>query len=102
MLRYCDFDLQLGLAEVADHPLAVNAQELSNLDAVGLAKQMKIRWIDICVRKFLGFFDLVLDLSLLLLADRHKVLGHVAHVHHAGGVLEHVVPDGRLIDYRND
>ena len=39
MLRYCDFDLQLGLAEVADHPLTVNAQELSNLDAVGLAKQ---------------------------------------------------------------
>ena len=39
MLRYCDFDLQLGLAEVADHPLAVNAQELGNLDAVGLARK---------------------------------------------------------------
>ena len=63
---------------------------------------MKIRGKDICVRKFLGFFDLVLDLSLLLLADRHKVLGHVAHVHHAGGVLEHIVPDGRFIDYRSD
>ena len=50
----------------------------------------------------MGFSDLVLDLSLLLLADRHEVLGHVAHVHHAGGVLEHVVPDGRVIDYRSD
>merc|ERR1719394_116686 len=69
LLHPLSSDLQLGLAEVADHPLAVNAQELSNLDAVGL----------------------VLDLSLLLLADRHKVLGHVAHVHHASGVLEHVV-----------
>ena len=54
------------------------------------------------MRKFLGFSDLVLDLSLLLLADRHKVLGHVAHVHHASGVLEHVVSDGRFIDYRSD
>ena len=54
------------------------------------------------MRKFLGFFDLVLDLSLLLLADGHKVLGHVAHVHHAGGVLEHVVSDGRFKDYRSD
>ena len=52
-------DLQLGLAEVGDHPLAVDAEELSNLLAVG------------------G----VLDLGLLLLADRDKVLGHVAHVH---------------------
>ena len=29
---------------------------------------------------------LILDLSLLLLAHRHKVLGHVAHVHHARSV----------------
>merc|ERR1719295_395249 len=62
-------DLQLGLAEVGDHPLAVDAQELGNLLAVG------------------G----VLDLGLLLLADWHKVLGHVAHVHHASGVAEHIV-----------
>ena len=33
----------------------------------------------------------ILDLSLLLLAHWHKVLGHVAHVHHAGSVLEHVI-----------
>merc|ERR1719356_1970859 len=62
-------DLQLGLAEVGDHPLAVDAKELSNLLSVG------------------G----VLDLGLLLLAHWHKVLGHVAHVHHASGVLEHIV-----------
>merc|ERR550539_1077955 len=62
-------DLQLGLTEVSDHPLAVNAEKLSNL---------------------LGG-HIVLDLSLLLLAHGHEVLGHVAHVHHAGGVLVHVV-----------
>merc|ERR1719356_426666 len=62
-------DLQLGLAEVGDHPLAVDAEELGNLLAVG------------------G----VLDLGLLLLANRHKVLGHVAHVHHASSVAEHIV-----------
>ena len=61
-------DLQLGLAEVGDHPLAVDAEELGNLLAIG------------------G----VLDLGLLLLADRDKVLGHVAHVHHASSVLEHL------------
>merc|ERR1712012_696277 len=62
-------DLQLGLAEVGDHPLAVNTQELSNLLRVGV----------------------VLDLSLLLLTHGDKVPGHVAHVHHGSGTLEHVV-----------
>merc|ERR1719189_2917254 len=62
-------DLQLGLAEVGDHPLTVNAEELGNFLAIG------------------G----ILDLSLLFLADGNKVLGHVAHVHHAGSVLEHIV-----------
>merc|ERR1719431_877492 len=62
-------DLQLGLAEVGDHPLAVNAGQGSDL--LGIA--------------------LVLDLSLLLLTDGDKVLGHVAHVHHGGSVLVHVV-----------
>ena len=62
-------DLQLGLAEVGDHPLAVDAEELGDLLAVG------------------G----VLDLGLLLLADRHEVLGHVTHVHHASSVAEHIV-----------
>ena len=33
----------------------------------------------------------LLDLSLLLFADWDKVLGHVAHVHHARSVLEHIV-----------
>ena len=60
--------LQLGLAEVGDHPLHVNSKEGGNL--LGIA--------------------LVLDLGLLLLADRDKVLGHVAHVHHTGSVLEHL------------
>merc|ERR1719330_1761148 len=62
-------DLQLGLAEVGDHPLAVNAGQGSDL--LGIA--------------------LVLDLSLLLFTDGDKVLGHVAHVHHGGSVLVHVV-----------
>ena len=62
-------DLQLGLAEVGDHPFLVDGQQVGNLLSVGL----------------------VLDLGLLLLADWDKVLGHVAHVHHAGGVLEHIV-----------
>merc|ERR1711884_355005 len=62
-------DLQLGLAEVGDHPLAVDTSKLRNLLGVGL----------------------VLDLSLLLLAHGDKVLGHVAHVHHAGGVPVHIV-----------
>merc|ERR1712045_976605 len=62
-------DLQLGLAEVGDHPLAVNTEKLGNLLGVGV----------------------ILDLSLLLLTHRDKVLGHVTHVHHAGGVLEHIV-----------
>merc|ERR1719412_759281 len=62
-------DLQLGLAEVGDHPLAVDTSQGSNLDSVGI----------------------VLDLGLLLLAHGHEVLGHVAHVHHAGGVLVHIV-----------
>ena len=62
-------DLQLGLAEVGDHPFLVDGQQVGNLLSVGL----------------------VLDLGLLLLANWDKVLGHVAHVHHAGGVLENVV-----------
>ena len=28
---------------------------------------------------------------MFILANWNKVLGHVAHVHHAGGVLEHIV-----------
>merc|ERR1712045_366639 len=62
-------DLQLGLAEVGDHPLAVNTGQGSDLLGIGL----------------------ILDLSLLLLTDGDKVLGHVAHVHHGGGVLVHIV-----------
>merc|ERR1719270_1859972 len=62
-------DLQLGFAEVVDHPFGVDAKQGGHLDAVGL----------------------VLDLSLLLFADRDEVLGHVAHVHHASSVLEHIV-----------
>ena len=61
-------DLQLGLAEVGDHPLAVNGEEGGDLLGDGV----------------------VLDLGLLLLAHGHEVLGHVAHVHHAGSVLEHL------------
>ena len=34
---------------------------------------------------------LVLDLCLLLFPHRNKILGHVAHVHHASSVLEHLV-----------
>ena len=59
-------DLQLGLAEVGDHPLTIDAKELGNL---------------------LGIFG-GLDLSLLFLADGNEVLGHVAHVHHASSVTE--------------
>ena len=55
LLHLLSSDLQLGLAEVGDHPLTINAEELGNL------------------------------------ADGNKVLGHVAHVHHAGSVLEHIV-----------
>merc|ERR1711971_362230 len=62
-------DLQLGLAEVGDHPLAVNTGQGSDLLGIGL----------------------ILDLSLLLVTDGDKVLGHVAHVHHGGGVLVHIV-----------
>merc|ERR1712012_791929 len=62
-------DLQLGLAEVGDHPLAVDTKELGNLLSIGV----------------------VLDLSLLLLTNRDKVLGHVAHVHHASSVLVHII-----------
>ena len=47
----------------------LNAKKLSNFDAVGF----------------------VLDLGLLLLANGDKVLGHVAHVHHAGSVLKNIV-----------
>merc|ERR1711934_647189 len=69
LLHPLSSDLQLGLAEVGDHPLTIDAEELGNLLAIG------------------G----VLDLSLLFLADGNEVLGHVAHVHHASGVLEHFV-----------
>merc|ERR1712073_240449 len=62
-------NLQLGFAEVGDHPLGVNAGQGGDLVGVGV----------------------VLDLSLLLLAHGDKVLGHVAHVHQAGGVLVHIV-----------
>merc|ERR1719412_306673 len=62
-------NLQLGLAEVGDHPLGINAGQLGDLVGVGV----------------------VLDLGLLFLAHGDKVLGHVAHVHHAGGVLVHIV-----------
>merc|ERR1712079_194806 len=62
-------DLQLGLAEVGDHPLRVNAKESGNLLSIGI----------------------VLDLGLLLLANGAKVLGRVAHVHHAGSVPVHIV-----------
>merc|ERR1719210_1913819 len=62
-------DLQLGLAEVGQHPLGVNTKKFGNLLGVGV----------------------ILDLSLLLLAHWDKVLGHVAHVHHAGSVPVHIV-----------
>merc|ERR1712073_87014 len=62
-------DLQLGLAEVGQHPLGVNTKKLGDLLGVGV----------------------ILDLGLLLLAHGDKVLGHVAHVHHAGGVPVHIV-----------
>merc|ERR1719412_3519806 len=69
LLHPLSTDLQLGLAEVGDHPLAVDTEQLSDLLGVGI----------------------ILDLGLLLLAHGDKVLGHITHVHHAGGVLEHVV-----------
>merc|ERR1712233_247259 len=59
LLHPLSSDLQLGLAEVGDHPLAIDAEELGNLLAVG------------------G----VLDLSLLFLAD-----GHFAVIHYAATV----------------
>merc|ERR1719412_3551849 len=62
-------DLQLGLAEVGQHPLGVNTKKFGDLLGVGV----------------------ILDLSLLLLAHWDKVLGHVAHVHHAGSVPVHIV-----------
>merc|ERR1719385_253679 len=62
-------DLQLGLAEVGDHPLTVNASKSGNL---------------------LGI-NIILDFSLLFLANWDKVLGHVTHVHHASSVLEHII-----------
>ena len=69
-----------NLPEIIDHPLTVDTSQLSDLHRVAV----------------------ILHLGLLLLTHGDKVLGHVAHVHHAGGVLEHVVPDGRVIDYRSD
>ena len=62
-------DLQLGLAEVGDHPLTIDAKELGNLLSVSR----------------------VLDLGLFFLANGNKVLAHVTHVHHASSVLEHLV-----------
>ena len=52
-------NLQLGFAEVGDHPLGVNSTNISNDPSI-------------CF---------ILDLSLLLLAYWDKVLGQVAHVH---------------------
>ena len=54
-------------AEIVDHPVAVNAQQVG--DVIGM----------------LGVLGL--DVSLGLLADTNKGLGHLPHVHHAGGVL---------------
>merc|ERR1719186_1944881 len=62
-------DLQLRLAEIGDHPFAVNASKIGNLLTIGF----------------------ILDVSLLFFAHGNKVLGHVAHVHHAGSVLVHIV-----------
>ena len=54
--------VQLGMG-------TINSEQLRNLVRVGF----------------------IFDFGLLLLANRHKVLGHVAHVHHAGGVLKHII-----------
>ena len=58
-----------------------------NLDEMccGVTKRM------LCQRLYLFGVAFVFDLGLLLLANWHKILGHVAHVHHAGSVLEHIV-----------
>merc|ERR1711963_30828 len=62
-------NLQLGLAEVGDHPLGVNTSQSSNLLGIGI----------------------ILDLSLLFLSNWDKVLGHVTHVHHDSSVLVDIV-----------
>ena len=54
--------VQLGMA-------TVNSEQLCNL-------------VSVCF---------VLNLGLFFFANRDKILGHVAHVHHAGSVLEHVI-----------
>ena len=54
-------------AEVVDHPLAVDAEKGSHVSGV------------------LGV--LRLDVCLGLLSDANEGLGHLPHVHHAGGVL---------------
>ena len=54
-------------AEIVDHPLTVDTQQVSNVGCV------------------LGI--LRLDVSLGLLANTNKGLGHLSHVHHAGSVL---------------
>ena len=54
--------VQLGMA-------TVNSEQLCNL-------------VSVCF---------VLNLGLFFFANRDKILGHVAHVHHAGSVLEHIV-----------
>ena len=54
-------------AEVVDHPLAVDAEKGGHVVGV------------------LGVLGL--DVRLLLLADADEGLGHLPHVHHAGGVL---------------
>ena len=60
----CDLNLT---AEIVDHPLTVDAQQVC--DVVGVLRILR------------------LDICLGLLANTNKGLGHLSHVHHAGSVL---------------
>merc|ERR1711881_140125 len=62
-------DLQLGFAEICDHPFAVNSKKSCNFLSI----------------------TIVLDFCLFFLAHWHKVLGEVTHVHHSCGVLEDII-----------
>merc|ERR1719209_1286078 len=62
-------DLQLGLAEVGDHPFTVNATKTGN---------------------FLSIY-IIFDFSLFFFAHRYKILGHVTHVHESCSAFEDIV-----------
>ena len=103
--------LQLRFAEVGDHPLAVDAEQIGDVAGVCLVLDLSLlvleEWIRAMQRRSLIFAvhlsDCVSSVILQVIrvtyfADGNEVFGHVAHVHHGGSVFEHLAEKMSNVD----